>query len=301
MAKGISLRREMQFCLDIKMNKTIVGQSPNDAHWPLSEGEQDELSNRLSMVSLNPKWLQSHLQTLSESYRDEHGLNDGEFQEKFVDILPINWTVCSLTLDPVHHDLYAVQMRKGEAPFVVKIPLNRSATRSKKYNTIQYSDAVDTLQEIIRLSDDTIHNSDKTQPDLVDTWWSTRIDLDNRLKVLLESIESHWFSGFKGLLSGRRQEHKEELNKFQKSLSDVLYKTVNAATPTKKMIEFNLSFCRMILCLGRHPAFRELEDLIYFAFSCYETQQVPLDYSKIDVLKVKRRRHWLLSHPTDVF
>lgn len=300
MAKGLSMRREMQFCLDVKMNKIAVGQAPSDSQWPKSDAEhQDELSGRFSKVNLNPKWLQAHLSSLSELYREEHELNDEEFQQKFIDILPDNWTVCSLTFDPVNNDLYAVQMRTGEAPFVVKIPLNRSQYRSKKYNVISYNDAVAEFQDIIRASDETIHHSDKTQPDQVDAWWNTRIELDNRLKVLVESIESQWFSGFKGLLSGRTQEHKEELVKFQKSFSEFVYKTVIAVVPFKKQIELSLTLCRMILRLGRRPSFRELEDLIYFALTCYEAQEVQLDYSKIDIVKVKQLTHTLTMQDTN--
>lgn len=300
MAKGLSMRREMQFCLDVKMGKIKVGQVPSDTRWPLSDQEHDESSSRFSQGNYNPKWLQSHLNTLSELYREEHELNDEEFQERFVDILPDNWTVCSLTLDPVNHDLYAVQMRTGEPPFVVKMPLNRSKQRSKKYNVIQYHDAVAELQDIIRGSDETIHNSDKTQPNQVDAWWATRTTLDSRLKVLVESIESDWFSGFKGLLSGRTQEHKEELVKFQKSLNELIYKTITAVTPTKKQIELSLNFCRMVLRLGRRPTFKELEDLIYFAIACYEAQEVQFDYTKVDMLKVNIYK-WMKKNERLIF
>lgn len=290
MSKCLSMRREMQLCLDVKRNKVAVGQSPSDSQWPKSDAEhQDGLSGRFSEVNLNPKWLQAHLSSLSELYREEHELNDEDFQQKFIDILPANWTVCSLTFDPVNNDLYAVQMRTGEAPFVVKIPLNRSQHRSKKYSVINYNEAVAEFQDIIRASDETIHNSDKTQPDQVDSWWNTRIELDNRLKVLVESIESQWFSGFKGLLSGRTQEDKEELVKFQKHLSEFIYKTVIATVPFKKQIELSLTLCRMVLRLGRRPSFRELEDLIYFALTCYEAQEVQLDYTKIDILKTAEK------------
>jgi hypothetical protein len=198
MAKGLSIRREMQNCLKFKMSKSLAGRLPSDTQWPLSEEEQDEQAGLFAKANLNPKWLQAHLNTLTDLYREEHELEDNEFQEQFVDIIPTNWTVCSLTLDPVNQDLYVVQLRAKESPFVVKIPLNRSAHRSKVQAVLQYNEAVEELRKIIQASDETIHNSSKcSEPSEVEAWWYTRKDLDSRLKKLLDSIENQWFSGFK--------------------------------------------------------------------------------------------------------
>lgn len=198
------MRREMQNCLRLKMNRSLQGQVPSDTQWPLSEEEQEEQADRFQKLNLNPKWLQAHLNTLSDLYSEEHELNDHEFQEKFVDLLPVSWTVCSLTLDPVNQDLYAVQLRTSESPFVVKIPLNRSAQRSKKQQTcMQYKEAVEELQDIILGSDETIHNGKGCkEPHEVEAWWNTRTELDGRLKKLLDSIDNQWFSGFKVKLLG---------------------------------------------------------------------------------------------------
>ncbi|GAA5799445.1 hypothetical protein HPULCUR_004860 [Helicostylum pulchrum] len=287
MAKGLSMRRDMQSCLQIKMRKILPGQSPSDKQWPLTEEEQEEQADRFAYMNANPEWLQAHLNSLSSMYREEDDLDEGEFQERFVDILPTNWTVCSLTLDPVNQELYAVRMRTKELPFVVKIPLNRSFHRLNAHAVIAYSDAVTELQEIVDGSDETIRNSQSChEQGQIEAWWNTRKDLDGRLKKLLDSIENQWFSGFKGILSGRHHESKDQLSKFQKGLNELVFKMISAISPIRKQVELSVNFCRMALCLGRRPTFRDLEDLSYFILSCYDAQGAQVDYGKLDIKKM---------------
>lgn len=89
-------------------------------------------------------------------------------------------------------------------------------------------------------------------------------------------------------MSGRKNEYKEELNKFQKRLSEAVFKLVNENIPTnKKQVELSIPFCRMALRLGRYPTLRDLEDLAYFALSCYDAQpEIHIDYNKFDMKKV---------------
>ncbi|KAI8048138.1 peptidase family C50-domain-containing protein [Gilbertella persicaria] len=270
----------MQNSLRIKLNPAYLC-LPSDTEWPINE--EAEGSKR------NPRWLQAHLNTLVELYREENDLSDKEFQDKFINILPPHWTVCSLTMDVDNKDLYMTRLRTNEEPFVVKLPLNRTKHRPNNTYppTMQYEDALSELRDIIQASDDTIHNSGNcTQPAQVEAWWSTRKDLDNRLKILLDNIENQWLSGFKAMLTGRCHEHKEELRKFQKSINEVIFKCVNQATGTKKQVELNLTFCRMVLRLGQLPNVRDIEDVIYFSLACYEAQGVPIDYSRIDLKKL---------------
>jgi separase len=193
MANGINMRREFQNCLKIKTHSIFPGRAPSDTDWPLTEEEQQTRYGRFMPMNHTPEWLDAHLEHLSDLYRVEHELDDSEFQEKFVDILPVHWTVCSLTVDPIHNDLYAVQLRANETPFVIKLPMNRVTNDLSKYK-----DASVELKEIIQGSDETIHNSQKcSQRGEIEAWWAKRKELDGRLKQLLENMEQNWFSGFK--------------------------------------------------------------------------------------------------------
>lgn len=291
MANGINMRREMQYCLGIKLNQSFVGHAPSDKEWPMSFEEKQTYYDRLARISHNPSWLERHLKTLQELYQEEPELNDAAFQAKFVDILPSNWTVCSLSLDIVNGDLYMVQLRSKEPPFAVKIPLDRTQHRpgnsNNDYDILQYADAVAELKDIIQGSDETITNSANChQTSQIEAWWNTRKNLDARLKKLMENIENRWLSGFKGLLTGRYREYKEELIKFQKAMNDITFKAINNATATKVRVELSLAFCRTVVRLGRHSTHRDLEDVAYFALSCYEVQNIQVNYTKIDFEKV---------------
>ncbi|KAI8342184.1 peptidase family C50-domain-containing protein [Choanephora cucurbitarum] len=274
----------MQNSLRVKINPSCLT-LPSDTDWPLSEEERDQQQQHTRL----PRWLQAHLNTLVELYREENDLSDKEFQDKFINILPSHWTVCSLTMDVERKDLYVAQLRSHEEPFVVKIPLNRTAHRKDNCYppVMQYEDAASELKDIIEASDDTIHSGAScVQPAQVEAWWNARKDLDNRLKVLLDNIEDQWLSGFRGLLAGRCQEHKEELRKYQKALSETVFRSVHQASGTKKQTELSLPFCRMVLRLGRQPLVRDLEDIVWFILSCYEAQDALIDYSKLNFKKL---------------
>jgi hypothetical protein len=196
MANGINMRREFQNCLKIKTKTIFPGLTPSDTDWPLTEEEQQARYERLSTMVRTPEWLEAHLERLMDLYRVEHELDDNEFQENYVDILPAHWTVCSLTVDPIHNDLYAVQLRANETPFVVKLPMNRFTNQMT--DIPNYQDASVELKEIIQGSDETIHDAPKcSQPGEIEAWWSKRKELDTRLKQLLENMEQNWFGGFK--------------------------------------------------------------------------------------------------------
>lgn len=289
MANDVTTRREMQNCLKIKTNILIPGHLASDSAWPaMEEDERAEQYGKHTYITPNPKWLQAHLETLSELYREEHELDDKQFQEKFVNILPEHWTVCSISVDPVHQDVYAMQLRANETPFVAKLPMNRAQLRSNQYTAaVTFEEAQAELKDIIDKSDETIHISKSCiDPAQVKSWWMKRTELDNRLKTLLEDMEGQWLSGFKGLMTGRFYEYKEELVKFQKGLNDAVYKFVNLTTPAKKPVEFSLNFCRLFFKLGRRPNNRDLEDLAYYTLGCYENQGIEFDYSKIDTKQV---------------
>ncbi|GAN04654.1 conserved hypothetical protein [Mucor ambiguus] len=302
MAHGINMRREMQYCLGIKLNQTFAGHAPSDKEWPpMNMEEKQSYYDRIARMSRNPGWLQGHLKTLQDLYQEESELDDTSFQAKFVDILPSHWTVCSLSLDVVHGDLYAVQLRAKELPFAVKLPLDRASQRpgneaAVSYDAVQYADAEKELRAIIQGSDETITDSANcNHAGEIEAWWNKRKSLDARLKKLLDNMETQWFSGFKGLLTGRCQEYKEELVKFQKAMNEITFKTVNSLVATKLKVELSLAFCRVVVRLGRHPPQRDLEDVAYFALSCYEAQNIQIDYTKIDFKKLTEHIRLLIT------
>lgn len=207
MAKGITLRREMQGCLATKLDPRMGRRSINDIHWPkrITENQEEEDEDSMDLdipqlpqlSSLND-WIPEYLKQLRQLYDEEHDLDDEEFQEKFVDILPSHWTVCALTMDVEKDILYATRLHASETPVTVKLPLDRGQRCRPEDPILPYSEAISRLQDIISSSDETIRNSRVyAENNNAEQWWSKRRALDQQLKELLEAIERTWFGGFK--------------------------------------------------------------------------------------------------------
>ncbi|KAF7730176.1 hypothetical protein EC973_002784 [Apophysomyces ossiformis] len=284
---GTNIRREMQFCLEQKLSLPRAKQCLGENEWPGEFSSQDEFVMDIDSTDLfpeDPDWIQSHLQRLHGMYRGEHRLDSSSFQETFVDILPESWTVCSVTMDPHNNDLYISRMRSKETPFVVKLPLDRVIHRQTTHEVLQYNDAVTEIRDIIRLSDETIHGGKKNlDQQEINDWWMTRMQLDRRLKKLLERIENNWFSGFRGLLCGNYNEHKIELTKFQKLV------TTEISSAVSEPVSVSMDVCRMMLRLGPDPRSRDVEDVIYFLTTTYKNYNLAFNVSATDIEKLTDR------------
>ncbi|KAI8150319.1 peptidase family C50-domain-containing protein [Fennellomyces sp. T-0311] len=291
MSKGLTIRREMQRCLKAKLEALSGVRPGSNVQWPDKiEDRDDDPMDTSPIEALHGKpqpWLHEHLKTLSNAYNEEHYLDNEEFQEKFVDIIPSHWTVCSLTMNPTTNELYVVRLQSGSTPIVVKLPLQR--TRRPERQNMNFCTAVQELQQIISGSDDTIKNAKSyTQKGAANEWWKKRIQLDQQLKQLLSTIENEWLGGFKGLLAGNYQEDADGLNKFQEKVSQAVYRIIpGTRDKTQSWINISLDMCRVFLRLGPDPSGRDLDDIIYFMLSCYETHDVVVDYFNIDISELK--------------
>lgn len=224
MGKGVTLRREMRAELSSKVDfpgnttdlgwpKRIVCEGDDSVHHtndnnndddddPMDVDDDVDGSLQFRMRPTRRVVLREHgaeyFEQLRDMYDEEHVLDDAEFQEKFVDILPSHWTVCSITMDVDNDELYLVRLRCKEEPIVVKLSLTRMQDRLADQPVPDYRDAVETLESIIAASDQTIQDGKTcTRKQDVDAWWSKRTQLDLQLKRLLKTMEHGWFGAFK--------------------------------------------------------------------------------------------------------
>ena len=214
MSKGLTVRREMQRCLKSKL-ELLSGKRPgdNEVRWPdniIDNMDEDDNNDPMdidnsimqapSLYGSNYHWLQEHLEYLRDAYNEEHDLDDSEFQKNFIDIMPSNWTVCSLTMNPNTNELSIVRLQAQTTPTIIKLPLQR--TRRPHSNipetTTTFVSAIDELKQIISESDKTISTAKYyTEKTAVNEWWKRRMQLDHQLKRLLNTIETEWLGGFK--------------------------------------------------------------------------------------------------------
>ncbi|KAI9374495.1 peptidase family C50-domain-containing protein [Aspergillus egyptiacus] len=125
-----------------------------------------------------------------------------DFTEEYVDILPDNWNVLSLSLSADRTEFVVSRLHQGRSPFLLRLPLRRGNSEDEEEEQFTFEDGRDEMQELIRLANESAHAA-KLQVDRQSKkdWWKNREALDRRMENLLQNIENVWFGGFKGIFS----------------------------------------------------------------------------------------------------
>nr|5FBY_A Chain A, separase [Thermochaetoides thermophila DSM 1495] len=222
-------------------------------------------------------------------------------QRDYIDLVPKHWHVISLSLSDGGHDLCITRLQAGQAPFVLRLPLERASSRD---SSVDETDVFDfhtgraELLEIIKEINRTCHDSrDMAAKGEREKWWAEREALDQRLKELLMNIEHVWLGGFRGVFSqhGRRP---ELLEKFRAMFEGVLDKHLpsrrqvgrgkkgkGVAGQTKVVLDGNV----LELFIGLGDATKsgadfdeELTDLLYFVVDILQFHGERNAYDEID-------------------
>lgn len=209
---AVTLRREMLECID---NKFPNISQASDLAWPTmnangspfpatqsgarrllfapdSDDDDDDDSDETSM--------QAYWQMVKKRYRSET-LDPEGLTCPTVDLLPEHWTVVNISVTDDKQTLFISRQRARREPLIFCLPLDRQGRREMGEDEdaqLTYEQAVEELQDIIRLNDETAKNAKDIQDkDGRASWWSERGQLDIRLKELLENIEFCWLGAFK--------------------------------------------------------------------------------------------------------
>lgn len=154
-----------------------------------------------------------------------------DFQQEYIDIIPESWTAISLGLNEARDELYVTRFEAGVAPFVLRLPLARHASRDLDEDEFTFEDGKRDFDEIIELSDFSTRNAkDMTSREARQQWWDEREALDTRLHELLVNMENIWLGGFKSIFS-QHVRQPALLTKFRKAFEDVL----NRHLPSRSM------------------------------------------------------------------
>lgn len=146
-----------------------------------------------------------------------------DFTEEYVDILPDNWNVLSLSLSADQTEFVVSRLHQGRAPFLLRLPLRRGNSEDEE-EQFTFEDGRDEMKELIRLANESAHAA-KLQVDrqAKKGWWKNREALDRRMENLLQNIENVWFGGFRGVFSPIPHDTKS-LSRFAGSLENILDK-----------------------------------------------------------------------------
>lgn len=217
------------------------------------------------------------------------------FQRDYIDIIPATWNVVSLSLNETKNDLCVTKLKAGSSPFALRLPLDRACSRDTNNEVFDFSQGRSELLELIGLINRTCHSAqDMSQKGAKSEWWAEREELDQRLKDLLETIESTWLGGFKSIFS-QYQKRSDLLARFQKSFLLVLEKhlpsrhLVRGRKTKKPTTKVNLDprILELFIGLG-DPSISEIDmdepltDLLYFVVDVLQFHGETNPYDEID-------------------
>lgn len=195
MARNLTWRREFNALL------TEKNSGRNGLEWP-----EDIRSSETRRASLSPV------------------VDISKFQREYIDIIPQEWSVISISLSDNKHDLCISKLEAGQSPFVIRLPLERASSRDADSDAFDFQQGRTELLDIIKQANETCHTKrDFSVKGAKTAWWVERQALDVRLGELLQRIEEVWLGGFKGIFSQHKR-HPKLLAKFQKSFTSILDK-----------------------------------------------------------------------------
>ncbi|KAJ3044989.1 hypothetical protein HDV00_012409 [Rhizophlyctis rosea] len=282
MAKGLTARREMLAALSDKLEAKSV----KDVEWPTEDNGDATV----------PESTSNHSDVLT---RRLHALYDTElsttpttFKTDFIDALPPDWIVCSLSVDLANEDMYVTRMERGAVPVVVRLPMKRQALREGEEDGVGYDEVFEELREVLERSTGMMRSSgggggEITREEKVG-WWRERKELDGRLRGLVGKVETCWLGGFKGLLVSDTYDHptlQPLLSEFKETIEKLIYKAVAKKVSSRnKMLPIDEGVCRVLLRLGAEPADdKEVEDALYYLMDAYQYSGVGVDYDEISI------------------
>ncbi|TLD33486.1 hypothetical protein PspLS_00322 [Pyricularia sp. CBS 133598] len=224
------------------------------------------------------------------------------FQRDYIDIIPKDWTVISVSLSDNKHDLCISRLQAGHTPFVIRLPLERATSRDTDNESFNYQTGRAELLEIIELANASCHDArDMSAKGAKAAWWAHREELDERLKNLLDNVEQVWLGGFKGIFSQQKR-CSELLARFQKSFAHILdkhlpsrkqvwgkrSKAASASASTANKVTLDPRILELFVGLGdvTDPNCVDLDDalndLLYFVVDILQFHGEPNAYDEID-------------------
>lgn len=223
-------------------------------------------------------------------------LDFASFQADYIDIIPSKWTAITMTLSETREEIIICKIRTGQAPLVLRLPLNRSNSLESEEESFGFDEGKAELQDIIRLTNESTHGAqDLSQKGARTKWWDARIALDARLKDLLTNIENIWLGGFRGIFSQEAQ-NQGLLARLQQSLQRILDKHLPSRQKVGSRnhparLQFDQRVIELFVGLGdpsdAHDLDEPLMDLLYFIVDILQFHGERNAYDEVDFDSVR--------------
>jgi len=262
--------------------------------WPNKKIDQDQ--NRIIQQQETSLKNNDINYILYSKYLQEETINSQKFQEEYINIIPNNWTVCSITYDNDRHCFYLCRYHKNKEPLIFHIPIKRhiSYRKSNVSNFYEFEKGIAYLKTLLYKENNNTEMtqySSYTEDEKINNisseekanWWNERIDLDRHLEELLIKMEVQWIGGFKGILCPVIKEYAKERHQFKRELENLIGGVV-LKLDSDYFLEFDQEICDCFLHLKEDdPLDCELEDVIHYFLDYYQSYGVKVDYNNIDI------------------
>ena len=212
------------------------------------------------------------------------------FTKEYVDILPENWNVLSLSLSADRNEFIISRLHRDRSPFLLRLPLRRGSAEDEEEDQFTFEDGRSEMQELIKLANESAHAA-KAQTDRQSkkNWWKNREALDRQMETLLQNIENVWFGGFRGIFSPVPHDT-ASLARFSKAFHGVLDKHLPSRRKGKKADGPKLTLHQNVLELfigvkdldNQEDPEDTLMDLLYFVVDILQFQGERNAYDEID-------------------
>ncbi|PWY63735.1 separin [Aspergillus eucalypticola CBS 122712] len=211
------------------------------------------------------------------------------FTEEYVDILPENWNVLSLSLSTDRTEFVVSRLQKGRSPFLLRLPLKRGSSEDEE-EQYTFEDGKGDMQELIRLANESAHAAKhQTDRQMKKDWWKNREALDRRMEALLQHIETVWFGGFRGIFSPVPHETRS-LARFADAFHTILDKHLPSRRKGGRAASPRLTLHPNVLELfigvkdldDQEDPEETLMDLLYFVVDILQFQGERNAYDEID-------------------
>ncbi|OGE56896.1 hypothetical protein PENARI_c002G00625 [Penicillium arizonense] len=212
------------------------------------------------------------------------------FTKDYVDILPENWNVLSLSLSADRTEFVVSRLQKDRSPFLLRLPLHRGNSEDDEEEQFTFEDGKVEMRELIKLANESAHAA-KAQTDKASKkeWWKTREALDSRMESVLQNIENIWFGGFRGVFSPLSRDT-TALARFASTFQGILDKHLPSRQKGGKAAGPRLTLHQNVVDL--FIGLRDLEqqeepedtlmDLLYFVVDILQFQGERNAYDEID-------------------
>lgn len=228
-----------------------------------------------------------------DDFEDYLKINAIEVNSNLQDVLPSEWLVISIDVCSFNGDLIINKTEKGiKTPRILRLPLGRHSSRTLDEASFGFKDAINELNTIIKKSNET---TSKKRTDSIETaedrkqWHAERMELDEKLGLLLSKIQYTWLGGFKGIFNSDKIPQ-DQFEHFKTKFIQIMQENIPSRNirnqNNKNNIEIDDFIIELFIRLGDISTLQStelLEDLIYFVLDILLFHGEENAYDEIDI------------------